>query len=88
MGARTTVRIDDDLMRRLKERAARENVSITKLMNQALRQGLTAEPEVRAKAYREKTYDLGEALIDVNKATSIAFEMEDEDLMRKVNLRQ
>ena len=42
MSARTTVRIDDDLMRQLKERAARDSISLTRCLNQLIREGLRA----------------------------------------------
>ena len=39
--SRTTLRLDDDLLRRLKERAAREGSTLQSLANDLLRQGLT-----------------------------------------------
>ncbi len=45
--ARTTLRLDDDLLRRLKEKAARENRSLQDVANDLLRQGfaLAARPK-------------------------------------------
>ena len=37
---RTTIRIDDELLERLKEQALSENVSLTKLVNRTLRAGM------------------------------------------------
>jgi hypothetical protein len=39
---RTTVRIDDDLLRELKDRAHREDISLTKLLDRVIRQGMTS----------------------------------------------
>ena len=52
---RTTMRIDDDLMSELKERAKRERVSLTRLVNRVLRAGVAASKQaVRSKKpYRE-----------------------------------
>lgn len=38
--ARTTLRLDDDLLRRLKERAARDGTTLQSLANDLLRQAL------------------------------------------------
>ena len=45
---RTTIRIDDDLLRRMKEKAARERRTLQELANQLLRQAL---------AFRDKPTD-------------------------------
>lgn len=42
--ARTTLKLDDDLLRRLKEKAAREGRTLQSVANDLLRRGLT-EPE-------------------------------------------
>ncbi len=49
--ARTTLRLDDDLLRRLKKKAAREDRSLQDVANDLLRQGL-------ALAARPKSYKL------------------------------
>ncbi|CAN5867974.1 hypothetical protein BH20GEM1_BH20GEM1_15970 [soil metagenome] len=40
--ARTTLKLDEDLLRRLKEKAAREGRTLQSLANDLLRQGLAA----------------------------------------------
>jgi hypothetical protein len=80
---RTTVRIDDDLLRQIKDRAHREQTSMTKLLNEALRRGLN-QPAKPRKPFVQKTYDLGEPKMDLTKALSLAFEMEDEETIRKM----
>ena len=84
---RTTVRIDDDLMRELKERAHREEVSITSDLNQALRQGLrAAKAPAKRKRFRQKTHNMGPPLIDLTKANAVAAALEDEEILRKMAL--
>lgn len=39
--ARTTLKLEDDLLRRLKEKAAREGRTLQSVVNDLLRQGLT-----------------------------------------------
>jgi hypothetical protein len=84
---RTTVRIDDDLLQQIRDRAHRENTSVTKLLNETLRRGLSQKPQ-RPKPFKQKTYDMGPPLIDLTKALSLAFEMEDEETIRKMREQQ
>ena len=71
---RSTVRIDDDLMQQLKERAARERLSLSRVLNRALRDGLrSAKPGRGAlKPYREQSYAMGEAQFSVDQALAAA----------------
>jgi predicted transcriptional regulator len=39
---RTTVRVDDELLAQLKAQARKENVSLTRILNRALKAGLQA----------------------------------------------
>lgn len=80
---RTTVRIPDDLMLELKERAEAENLSVSKMLEQTLRRGLEAKPEKR-KPFRQRTYAMGPPLINLDKANSIAAALEDEEIIRKL----
>ena len=84
---RITVRIDDDLLRELKHRAAAQKVSLTALLNRVLRQGLAAKPARRA-PYREKVFSLGTPLINVDKALALAATEEDEQVLRKLAARK
>jgi hypothetical protein len=84
---RTTVRIDDDLIRALKEKARRDNVSLSASLNQVIRDGLKAKPQ-KPKPFKQKTHDMGVPRIDLTKAASIAFELDDLELIRKMGLGQ
>jgi hypothetical protein len=83
---RTTVRIDDDLLRDLKDQAHREGTSLAKLVNQTLRRGMGAGGNAvkRARPYREKTFDMGPPKMDITKALALAAAMEDEEICRKL----
>ena len=84
---RTTVRIDDDLLRKLRDRAHRERTSISHLLNCALRRGLeTPRKQPRPKRYREKTFDMGKARVNLDKALALAAALEDEENIRKLAL--
>ncbi len=57
---RTTLTIDDAILRQLKERAAREGLSFKDLVNQALSAGLAQKETPRpAKSFRVKAHRLG-----------------------------
>jgi post-segregation antitoxin (ccd killing protein) len=45
---RTTLTVDDDLLRRAKQRAAESGTSVVEVINHALRRGLEEEPVRRA----------------------------------------
>jgi len=80
---RTTLRIDEDLFRELKKRASREGLSLSELVNLALRQRFATEKRPR-RPFRQKTRDLGRPTFDVTKANARAAELEDEEILRKV----
>ncbi len=84
---RTTVRIDDDLLKRLKSRAESSGESLTEAVNATLRRGLDAsheERERKIKQFRQKTFSLGKPLVDLTKALSLAAALEDEAIIAKL----
>jgi hypothetical protein len=86
---RTTLRIDDELLRRLKQQAFAENVSLAKLVDRLLRRGLEDATKSRpARPFRQKTYPMGQPLFDMNKALAVSGELEDEEILRKLALRK
>jgi len=57
---RITVRLDDELLERLKAQARRENVSLTRLLNRTLRAGMQAAARpAKRRAYRERPHAMG-----------------------------
>lgn len=84
---RTTVRIDDELLARLKRRARAEGVSLTELVNRTLRAGLEAK-RPRRRAVRIRTVDMGPPRIDLDRALHLAEALEDEEILRKMALRK
>ncbi len=77
---RTTVSIDEDILSSLKQEAARQNLTLTKVVNRVLRRGLdentSSKPRTR---YREKVYGLGKPRVNLDKALTLAATMEDEE---------
>lgn len=72
---RITIRIDDDLHDHLRQEAERQSISLTAVVNQAIRRGL-AELKARAQ-YKEKTFDMGLPLVHLTKALSLADQWDD-----------
>ena len=87
---RSTVRIDDDLLVQLKERARRENLSLTRMLNRVLRAGLRTSARTGRDKERPKqaTFAMGVPRIDINKALGAAADFEDEEMLRKIAVRK
>lgn len=87
---RTTVRLDDELLERLKAQARRENVSLTRLLNRTLRAGMQAARTrtARRPPYRERVYSMGAPRVDLDKALAVAAALEDEEIVRKLAQRK
>lgn len=87
---RTTVRLDDELLEQLKDRARRENLSLTRLLNRALRDGLRAPRPGRSARprFRQKTHALGAPRLGLDKALALAATLEDEEVLRELSMRK
>ncbi|KAB2850800.1 MAG: antitoxin [Hyphomicrobiaceae bacterium] len=87
---RTTLRIDDDLVRALKDLAHEEDISFGRTLNRVLRAGLAARrPASRSrKRFRQETFDLGEPSVGLDKALALVAAIEDEENTRKLALRK
>lgn len=85
---RTTVTLDDDLAARLRKLAAERGVSFKSALNEALRSGLHPGAAA-AEPYRVPELDLRlREGVDLEKALTLAAEMEDRELTRKVAQRR
>ncbi len=84
---RTTLRIDDDLLKRLKREAESEGLSLTHLVNRVLRNALLAPPP-RKRRFRQETFSMGQETADVTCALDLAAQLEDEEIVRKLSLRK
>jgi hypothetical protein len=87
---RTTVRLDDDLLEQLKAQARKERVSVTRLMNRALKAGLQAgrARRVAAPAYREPVHAMGTPRLTLDKALALAASLEDDEIIREMAVRK
>lgn len=85
---RTTVRIDPDLAARLRRIARERGVSFKEALNGALRAGM-GQPVGTGRPYRLRTRRLGlRPTIDLDKGLRLATAMEDDETIRKLELRK
>jgi Ribbon-helix-helix protein, copG family len=81
---RTTVTLDDDLAETLRRRARERDVPFKQVLNEAIRAGLV-RGKPGARRYRMKPRELGvRPGIDLTQALGLAGELEDAELVRKL----
>lgn len=84
---RTTVDIEDDLLRSLRAEAARRRLPFKHLLNRLLRAGLEGRA-ARPAGYRCPTFAMGAPTHDLDKALGIAAALDDDAVRRKLDLRK
>lgn len=83
---RTTLTLDDDVAALLRQRAKERGVSFKEVVNDALRNGLTAELP-RPRRFRVQAHNMGaQPGINFDKALQLAADLEDEEILRKMAL--
>jgi hypothetical protein len=86
---RTTVTIDPELQTRVREIARERGISFREALNDILRRGLGQAPPAGGQAYEVPVRDLGlRAGIDLDRAFALAAELEDDEIVRKLELRK
>lgn len=90
---RTTVEIDDDLIRDLREQAHRKGTTLRSVVNAALRKGLAAGDTGRPtrRRYRCPSVSMGHPVaadIRLDKALAVAAGLEDLEVARELELRR
>ena len=87
---RTTLTIDDDLIREIKKKAHDKDSPFKEIVNTALRIGLEEmdKPKI-SRPYKCKTYALGyPPRADLDHALDLAAQLESEEIARKLALRK
>ena len=88
---RTTLTLDEQIAKALRNAAHRSGKPFKQVVNETLRAGLVAGHAVaKARPYRLKTVSLGGVLggVDLEKALRLADALEDQELARKFALRK
>lgn len=81
---RTTVTLDPDAEAVVRRLMRDRGLSFKEAVNSAILAGATPPTE----PFRTKTFDMGAPLVDLTKALQLAGEMEDEEIVRRLNARK
>lgn len=85
---RTTVTLDEDVAAALKRTARERGISFKEALNAAVRRGL-GESDRPARPYRLPAYDMHlKPGIDLTKALQLAAALEDDEIVRKLEMRK
>lgn len=86
---RTTVTLDPDVQALLKRAMREQDRSFKEALNDAVRAGLR-KPAVAARPARfvQRSFELGRPLVDLSKATALAGELEDAELIARIRQRR
>jgi hypothetical protein len=86
---RTTVTLDPDVEKLIRDSMRERGVSFKKALNEAARTGLIRDKQRRTRRFVQKSFPLGEGQnFRWDKALAIADALEDEELGRKLSLRK
>lgn len=87
---RTTLTLEADVARSLREEAARSGRPLKNVVNEALRAGLAARKARPARRYRLKPVSLGGVRpgVDLDKALALADALEEREIARKLEMRK
>jgi hypothetical protein len=83
---RTTVTLDTDVQRLLKDAEHRTGRPFKQVLNDAVRAGL-GRSSARAPAFKQPVFSLGRAKVDLTKATALAGELQDQDALARAAKR-
>jgi hypothetical protein len=86
---RTTVTLDPDVERLIKDRMRERAISFKEALNEAARAGLRGKERKIPQKFSQKTFRMGEGQeFRWDKALAVADAIEDEELTRKLTLRK
>lgn len=83
---RTTVTLDSDVEALLRKAMRERGEPFKRVLNAAIRAALTDARQ--AKPFKQPTFDMGELLVDLTKALSLAAELEDAETLAKMHRRR
>lgn len=82
---RTTITLDSDVAVQIRKLMEERKLSFKEAVNGALRAGLSKKTE-RGRKFVQKTYSMGEPIVNLDKAIALAAALEDEEMVRKMAL--
>jgi hypothetical protein len=82
---RTTITLDDDTAELVRAQMERRGAGLKQVVNDALREALA--PAATRRSVRTPTYAMGEPALPLDRALSLAAELEVDELLRKIARR-
>ena len=79
---RTTVTLDPDVEAMLRNEVRRRGEPFKKVLNNAIRDGLRSMKR-RDEAFEPITFDMGTPRVDLTKASALAAELEDDEIIAR-----
>jgi hypothetical protein len=79
---RTTITLEPDVQKLLKDAAHRSGQPFKQVLNDAVRAGLK-RPAARAAPFKQRVFSLGRAKVDLTKAGALAADLEDLNTVAK-----
>jgi hypothetical protein len=86
---RTTVTLDPDVEASIRKIMRERGLTFKEALNSAVRAGLLAGPSSSPSPFQQKTFAMGfRPELGLDKALSLASQLEDEEIARKLSLRK
>jgi hypothetical protein len=82
---RTTLSLESDVDQMLREMMIERGITMKEAVNAAIRAGIRPVSKTN-KRFRTPTFSLGVPIVPLEKSLQIAAELEDDELIRKMNL--
>lgn len=80
---RTTITLEADAEALIKKAMAERGLSFKEVVNDAITRGLQSAPRARISL---PSFSMGPPLVDLDKATQLAGDLEDEEIVRKMSM--
>jgi hypothetical protein len=85
---RTTVTLDPEVEALLRKAMRERGEPFKQVLNAAIRDGLRGAARKASKPFKQPTFNMGEPLVDLTKALSLAAELEDTEAIKKMRRRR
>jgi hypothetical protein len=83
---RTTITLESDVEALVQKAMRERGLSFKEAVNQALRRGLTER--ANREPYRTPTFEMGAPRVPLDRALQLAAELEDDEILRKLDARK
>jgi hypothetical protein len=80
------VHLDPDVESLLKQQARDRNLDFDRVLNEAVRAGISSQSPAAKSRFIQQTYHLGSDRLDLTKALALAAELEDSEIVRKLKI--